>query len=157
MTSARPVPHDSAPPLETLLRAHAQSSMLMAVYLIGGGALLAAALLLQASSSHLSTALRWLPSASGAMAMLWLVVGGWILRRHHQYMQTCSDAYDAEVQRIAQARIQPAQKAQPLSGWAVITQLIEQTTLAAQCGYCPPSLPISLVDSLPREQKTSVR
>lgn len=153
MISGQPTPQLSAQPLEDLLRAHAQSSLLMAIYLIGGGALVATALLMQAYSASFSGSGQWLPLISGIVAVLWVATGGWVVHHQHQHLQACNAAYDADLQRMAQARRQPAKPARQ-SGWALITQLIQQTTVAAQRGQRPPALPVSLLDAQSLEQLT---
>lgn len=153
MTSALPTPRHPTQALDALLRAHAQSSFGMAVYLIGGGALVATALLMQAYSARFSGTGQWLPLISCIVAALWVTAGGWLAHRHQQHLLACEAAYEADLQRIAQARRQTAKPARH-SGWTLITQLIHQTTLAAQRGQRPPALPVSLLDVQSPEQLT---
>ncbi|MBF6631378.1 MAG: hypothetical protein ITG01_09570 [Comamonas sp.] len=156
MISGQPTPQLSAQPLEDLLRAHAQSSLLMAIYLIGGGALLAFALLALAYMGSFSAALRSLPYVAVVAALLWLAIGGYVVRRHNQVLQAYNQVYDASLQRLAQARSKP----QAASGWQMIANLFQQaapaTRLAAQ-GPRVYARPLSLFGACSEPQRITVR
>lgn len=119
MISRRPTPPISETPLNALLRAHAKSAQVMAVYLIGGGAWVATALLALAYQDHFSAALRAVPYGAAAVALLWVVIGGYMARRNHQAVQACSHVYNVGLQRLAHNRNRPSVP----SGWAAITNL----------------------------------
>lgn len=126
MISRRPAPPISETPLNALLRAHAKSAQVMAVYLIGGGAWVATALLSLAYRDHFSTALSAAPYGAAAVALLWVLIGGYMARRNHQAVQACSHVYNVGLQRLAHNR----NRASVPSGWAAITNLFQATSTA---------------------------
>ena len=98
MSFASPQKNPFPCPSDALFRAHLQSSILMAVYLIVGAALtVVAALLGLANPIPLQGNWGMLPSALMVTVLLWFGAGALLLHWHQKHLQRCVHDYQASL------------------------------------------------------------
>lgn len=102
--SSIPYTHPAAQhPRHALMRAHLQSSIGLAVYLIVGGALAVAALIGVAYAPQLSEPWALLPYVAMVVMVLWFAAGAWLIQKQHDKLQCREQTYSAYVQRHAES------------------------------------------------------
>ena len=99
--SSHPAFPASKHPRVSLLDAHLQSSVLLAVYLIVGCALAVLSLIGVAYTEQLNGAQALLPYAAMAVMVLWFSLGALVIKKHQRKLDNCHNHYSAYVQRHA--------------------------------------------------------